>query len=351
MRRARSSPPLLDRQKKLAMFLKAHPAGVKAGDIMAELKEYQSPEASDDAVRQMLLRDLNKLKSLKLATNEEGRRRHTLWWPGEKKSVELMNPDSAVAITALSLFSDLPLDRTTSRRIDELVSDARLCLEQAGKHYARLKDKIAFKPWVARRRKPPIASEIFETLLDATLREQNIDFGYKTTKGKTTVKHGVSPLGLMIHRDIVYLVFHEGDGRPPIQWPLHRFEWVQVAANSPFRSPGGWSLAQHARTVSMIPDGGIKDAMRVVLRFNNENAVRNLRDAPFEDCHQRVEPDPGNPGKFLFSADLVPNRELLTWVMYFGKNVEILEPESLREMMRKEVNEMVAFYNLPQNHP
>lgn len=350
MRRTRSAPPLLDRQKKLALFLKAHPSGVKAGEIMAELKDYQSTEASDDAIRQLLLRDLKRLKTLKLATCEEGKRRHTVWMPGEKKSVELMNLDSAVAISALSLFSDLPLDQTTSRRIDALVSDAQLCLKQAGKHYARLKDKVAFKPWVARRVKPAIAPEIFETLLDAVLREQNIDFGYTTSKGKTTVKHGVSPLGLMTHRDIVYLVFHEGDGRAPIQWPLHRFEWVTVVLNSTFRCPVGWNLAQHARMVSTIPDEGITEVARVVLRFHKENAVRNLRDAQFVDCNQQVRTDPDYPGTFLFSADLVPNRELLTWILYFGGNVEVLEPASLREMMRREVSGMMGLYSEPNSH-
>ncbi len=73
--------------------------------------------------------------------------------------------------------------------------------------------------------------------------------------------------------------------------------------------------------------------------------MRNLRDAPFVDCNQQVGPDPDSPGTFLFSADLVPNRELLTWVLYFGKNVEVLEPASLREMMLKEVSGMAALYS------
>lgn len=333
------------RQKKLAEHLQENPAGLKAADLL-KLQPYQSGEFDKSRVRKLLLRDLKRLHELELSNYEEGKGKGTVWRPGKRQTVEFMSVEHAVAISALSLFGDLPLDQEMSGKVSALMSDADLRLknEKKEKHYARLKEKIAFKPWVDARERPRVRPEIFETLLDATLKEQNIHFSYLTSEGRSLTKKGVSPLALLAYRDILYLAFYEGGENEPMVWPLHRFDWVEVVQPSEYRTPESWSLAGFMRQWDTVPcDYGSKPET-VKLRFLNKVSVRNLRDAPFRDCSQSVVEDPERPGTFLFTAELKPNRELLTWILYFGQNVEVLEPPILRQKLREEVEAMAALY-------
>ena len=63
----------------------------------------------------------------------------------------------------------------------------------------------------------------------------------------------------------------------------------------------------------------------VKIRFSNQYAVKNLKDAPFIHCEHSWETE--DNGSFVMTAQLLPNRELLTWVLYYGCHAEIVEPE------------------------
>lgn len=276
-----TNPALTDRQQRLARLLQKHPKGMKAQELLSVMPDYGAAGDTPDTARKRLLRDLKKLVEHDLAEYEEGKRRHTLWYPGRRKTVDMMPAEQAVAITALSLFGELPLDEGMARRITPLIDDARQSLQNEGRHYATLNRKIATKPWVARRKLTSgIAREIFDTVLEATLREKKISFGYRSTKGKTISRKSVSPLALLSYREIVYLAFYVDGDDAPMVWPLHRFQWVEIVPGSRLAPPEGWDLDAFVRGWSPIPDSTEVLPTVVKLRFLNEDAVRNLRDAP-----------------------------------------------------------------------
>lgn len=337
---------LKEREKSLALYLRAQKSGVSASTIMNSISEYSfknNPE-KQAAARQKLLRDLQHLKKMGLAESE-GVNRHTVWKaPIIPTKIELMDLDAAIAVMTLNVFGELPLDQRTSHRINELLTRASLTLEDSKlEKYRRLTEKIAFKPWVADRKKPTVATELYESVLDAVLSEQFVSLSYKNTSDVVTTKQG-SPLGMITSRQIVYLIFFDNISKHVTPLALQRIEWIKPLANSTFYKPADWkSLKDYASKLSLIPDNTTQ-AERVVVRFLNKTAVRNLKGAPFTNCQQVIQSDPNVDNAYLFTAYLVPNRELVTWLLYFGRHVEVLEPASLRARMKDEAEQMAKVY-------
>ena len=49
-------------------------------------------------------------------------------------------------------------------------------------------------------------------------------------------------------------------------------------------------------------------------------------------------------GRLLFSADYTDMENLVTWLMTFGAKVEVLEPEEVRDIIRRNAEEIIKIY-------
>lgn len=49
-------------------------------------------------------------------------------------------------------------------------------------------------------------------------------------------------------------------------------------------------------------------------------------------------------GRLLFSADYTDMENLVTWLMTFGAKVEVLEPEEVRDIIRRNAEEILKIY-------
>ena len=49
-------------------------------------------------------------------------------------------------------------------------------------------------------------------------------------------------------------------------------------------------------------------------------------------------------GRLLFSADYTDMENLVTWLMTFGAKVEVLEPEEVRDIVRRNAEEIIKIY-------
>ena len=48
--------------------------------------------------------------------------------------------------------------------------------------------------------------------------------------------------------------------------------------------------------------------------------------------------------EFRFPIDVIPNNELIALLLSFGSQLEVLKPQSVREMMRDHVKTLNKFY-------
>ncbi len=328
------------RQKYIIRYLSS-----KEGDAqrLAEILDaldghYQ--QDSPKARERMLQRDLADLENegyLKLVNKT---------WKISKLPFADMDEATAIALKVLQIFDDIPLDEITKKDLDVLFLSAQKKIKQR-KHLLKIDEKIAFKPWLAKRKKPSIHSHIYDDVLNATLREHKINFSYTNAQQQTSYKRGINPLGIFFYRDMIYLVGYNAEQKPSLRhYALQRFADlpIEIIKNSTLAYPDNWQGLQHYLLHSSLFKDVPTQKQTVKIRFTNQYAVKNLQDAPLLD---------GNPtwqnlanGSAILTAEFLLTQELVTWLLYYGCHAEVLEPASLRQMMVNEVKKMMGVYGV-----
>ena len=183
-----------ERQKQVIRYLMRQKGGALVKELVENIDFYQGEELSttkrQSSSTRMAQRDLHDLEALGYV-KRIGRQ---TWLIGDKPFYEKLDRQAAIAIKTLEAFGDIPLDSENSRNIKGLFLAADSVLAQSS-HFKRIKDKIAFKPWVAQRQRPVIQAEIYDVLVEAVLKEQKIRFAYTNAQGVRSDKR-TSPLGV-----------------------------------------------------------------------------------------------------------------------------------------------------------
>lgn len=184
-----SKKSALDRQQHLLRYLATQSYDKKLSEIYSAFAHYYHQEQASNSQR-MLQRDLEKLRNDNLIELTDDR-----CWKIGKLSFDDMDDSTAIALKVLQIFDDIPLDKASNKDLDLLFASAERKFKKR-KHLQHIDEKIAFKPWLAKRQKPSIHNHIYDDVLSATLREHKINFSYTNAQQQTSDKRGISPLGI-----------------------------------------------------------------------------------------------------------------------------------------------------------
>ena len=332
--------PSAHRQRYILRHLSAQQHSKKLNDILEAVGHCYQQENLQSRQR-MLQRDLEQLRNDNFIVLTDNR-----CWQIGKLPFDDMDEATAIALKILQIFDDIPLDEASNKDLDLLFASAERKLKKR-KHLQHIDEKIAFKPWLAKRQKPSIHSHIYDDVLNATLREHKINFRYTNAKQETSNKRGVSPLGIFFYRDMIYLLGYCSEQKPALRhYALQRFTDVpiEVIKNSTVEYPDDWQGLPHYLLHSSLFKDAPSEKQTVKIRFTNQYAVSNLQDAPLLD---------GNPtwqaladGSAILTAEFLLTQELVTWLLYYGCHAEVLEPASLRQTMIDEVKKMMGVYGV-----
>ncbi|HEX5359582.1 MAG TPA: WYL domain-containing protein [Fluviicoccus sp.] len=310
----------------------------QTSELLSACKLYRPDDTG--ALRQ-LQRDLKQLHQERVIERIPGSARN--WRLGQRVHQGLLDTQSALAIKELQVIGRFPILPRNLRHIDRLFTRAdQVLAETPNRAMQQLAKKVVYKPWVAARQLPEVPGEVYDLLMDACLQEKPILFSYRNLRDKHSQPRG-NPLGMIIYRGILYLVLLPDGDDTPRHYSLHRIAHVETIPNATARLPAHWKgIAEYATRISFHPDKA-KTPEYVRLRFSDKSSIQNLIDAPFLDCKQHIE-ESEIKGQYILTAHLTPNRELLNWLLYYGRFVEVLEPDSLRRRMRQELKDMLALY-------
>ncbi len=87
-----------------------------------------------------------------------------------------------------------------------------------------------------------------------------------------------------------------------------------------------------------------KEPQTVVLKFSQQVSRRVLENQWHGEEHTEIQPD----GSLSWSAAIAEPLEMLPWIRGWGADVEVLEPEGLRETMFEEINKLNTVYEIKQ---
>ena len=171
---------------------------------------------------------------------------------------------------------------------------------------------------------PPDYSEvIIETVHSALLSEQQLEISYKSREQGETKTYPAHPLGIVQRGAVTYLVATLYDYTDVLLFAMHRIKSAKVL-DQPVKQPKKFDLSK------FISQGafGFEESgeIMLVVRFT-EPAAEHLLETPLS-CDQQIEPD--QSGWMRLQATVPNTAQLRWWLLGFADQVEVIQPQSLR---------------------
>ena len=217
--------------------------------------------------------------------------------------------------------------------------------QAARKHLEGLHDN-GFAQWTQRARAIPngrallpadIDSGIWEIITDALLNQYAVDVVYRSRfqgEEKTYILH---PQGIVARHSTTYLLALVNDHDDIRQFALHRFRNATASARL-FRGQAGFTVKDY------IDQGAFglpvdPAPVRLVARITPAIAWL-LTETPLSLEQSLSEPD--YEGWVQLEATVPNDQQTQWWIMGYGSNIEVLQPEAWRETILDHAKEILA---------
>lgn len=202
---------------------------------------------------------------------------------------------------------------------------------------ASWRKKVAIVPPTQPLIPPNYPEEIIEAVHSALLTEQQLEITYASRDQLKQKKYPIHPLGIVQRGSVTYLVATIYEYTDIRLFTLHRIHAATVL-DKPVITPPKFDLAQYiSKGAFGFEESG---AIKLVARFTN-SAAEHLSETPLS-MNQESYPD--QPGWMRVIATVPDTAQLRWWLMGFGKEVEVLEPITLRNEFVNMVQSMSKVY-------
>ena len=186
---------------------------------------------------------------------------------------------------------------------------------------------------------PEIDPSIQDIVYRALLSENKLSIDYKKTNAKKPEKRIINPLGLIlqgvVHRIICTM---SPDFKIIRHLPLHRFKDAEELDES-IDAPEFFDIDSFITEENLgFPKSDKKEKVKLSFR---EWSGYHLTETPLSENQVIKEED----GKLLLEASVRLTEQLRWWILGFAEDVEVIEPESLREDIIDNINRMRNIYS------
>ncbi|WP_289141197.1 YafY family protein [uncultured Brevibacillus sp.] len=185
------------------------------------------------------------------------------------------------------------------------------------------------------------AHEYMETLRQAILNRQKVRFRYKKSipeaDGNRDSVRDVAPYGLVLMRGS-WILLAQCDLRQDIRnFRLSRMSGLTVL-NEHFMCPADFDLESYRP----------KDDRKLLVRLQISSAIV---DKVKESYQFFIEEIAEHPEAVIVTLRVRQIEEIIPWVLGWGAQVAVLEPDSLRTRIREEAEKMLEHYFPSPNNP
>ena len=248
-----------------------------------------------------------------------------------------------LAARLLARHSDKP-----NPHVVEALLKVGLALEQGiapqiGRHIVRTSEALRDRQAVLQ----PNYVRTLETLAKAWSLSQKVRMVYLPLHGKRPFEHTFSPYFLEPSA-IGYSTYAIGLAEPLGEIRTRKVERIQGISltGEPFEVPADFDPVKLLSGAWGIWFDSEDKPTTVMLRFSRDVArrVRETRWHPSE----RVEEDPAT-GELIWRAEISEVQEIVPWVRQWGADVEVIEPEGLREALVRETRKLAEVYQVMES--
>lgn len=184
---------------------------------------------------------------------------------------------------------------------------------------------------------PKLNAEVLDHVHSALALRRCLSGRYRSRGNESARDLVIHPLGLIVRGSSQYLVCTLRDYQDIRQIALHRLSRTRVL-DAPINSPSGFDFGKYV--ASSASKYWAQGKIRLIARFTAE-AAGHLRETPVSKDQELI--DLGN-AEVELRATVESDDTLRWWLLGFGGQVEVLEPEDLREKLRSELNRAAQHY-------
>ena len=285
-------------------------------------------------------RDLKELsRQFPLVSDEE---RISGWkWSEDAPVFDIpgMDPHAALAFKMIDLHlgkmlpeSCLNFLKPYGRRAGEVLNQ----LEDGGiakwpKKIARISRHLTLEP-------PQIDKFILSAIYDGLLLEKQLEISYCNRADSETQKGIIHPLGLVFVDNVAYLVCTFWEYQDLRQIALHRIDSAQLL-DKPSKPPADFKLRDYidAGTFDFPQSEG---TIQLKCLFDSYVA-KHLEESPLNHTQTLTLQDDGRVQLIVKVEDTA---QLRWWILAFGDQVEVSEPEGLRQDICQILHEAAEKY-------
>ncbi|HWB00111.1 MAG TPA: WYL domain-containing protein [Pirellulales bacterium] len=160
---------------------------------------------------------------------------------------------------------------------------------------------------------------------------------YQSLQATEPVTYEVYPLGLVYHKGSLYLVANSRDHEELRHFKVDRIQEAEVGP-FPFQRPAEFDLAEHlAHSFGVFHGDG---DICVQVKFLAPVA-RYVQESKWHESQQLT---PQRDGSVIGEFRLSHTEEIKRWLLSFGCNAIVLEPDKLREEVVRESRKLLAHY-------
>jgi len=184
---------------------------------------------------------------------------------------------------------------------------------------------------------PAVDPEVQEQVYEALLHNRKLQIHYNPRGEKGKREYEINPLGLVFKEGVFYLVCTFRDYRDIRLLTLHRM----LEAKALYIScdiPEGFDLDHYIASGELHFTVG--ETIRLKVLFSRDAAF-HLEERPLSDDQTITEQA---DGYVLIEASVQDTSELRWWLLGYGDNLEVLEPQCMREEFHTIISRMSSKY-------
>jgi CRISPR-associated endonuclease/helicase Cas3 len=191
----------------------------------------------------------------------------------------------------------------------------------------------------------PERVKVLEAIAEAWASQQKVRITHQGLRARQAQTHLVSPYLIepSLLGDGTYLIGHSDVFNDVATFKVERIERA-VVTGEPFTLPQDFDeakLLQHAWGIWY----GEGEPQTVKLRFFGEQVTRRVKETIWHPSQKPIE---DTSDGCIWTAEVAEWREMVPWVRGWGADVEVVEPEELRETLMAEVRKLTTLYHVAE---
>jgi len=326
----------LMRQWQMLRLIPRYPVKIST----AELKQRLTDEGFETTQR-TLQRDLMRLSSIYPLECDDRSKPFGWSWMREADVMDIPGMDSHTALAFWLAGEHLVplLPKTTLHRLQPHFRTAVHVLDMiaSDKGAPAWRNKVRVLHRGPKLKSPIVDDDMEHRVYDALLRNRRLAITYAPRWKEGKKEYEINPLGLVLKDGITYLVCSMWDYPDIRLLTLHRMLQAQ-GLDKPASIPDGFNLDGYIASGEL--DFAVGGTIKLKAVFSKDAAF-HLDERPLSD-DQKIERQEDD--RMLVTATVQDTSELRWWLMGFGDQVEVLEPQDLREEFQGIISRMAAKY-------